>query len=147
MTFLIIIFFVSILLVFGMLYFRVWEIRTSRVQISENRKYPLLIISFRYIEKNMLYLTKYIVQEIIFILAKYWFIVITKIKKWFNNKWPKINSYFTNKKNVEQNTSYRHSFFQKAILESKAKIKNIKEEVKEKNEEEESNNINVNTPE
>jgi len=131
MTLIIIIFFISILLAFGMLSFRAWEIKTSRVQIPENNKSSLPKISFRHLEKNMLYLTKYIVQGILFIFAKYWFIITTKIRKWFNSKWPKINSYFRNKKEEEQNTSYRHSFFKKAILESKAKIRNIREKVKE----------------
>ncbi len=77
----------------------------------------------------MLYFIKHILQGLIFILAKYWFIIINKFSKWFNSKWPKIDSYFTKK--PKSKTPYRHSFLQKAILESKAKIKSIKEKVKE----------------
>ena len=124
-----------------MLFFRAWEIRTSRVQIQEKPEINLPQLSFRHLEKNMLYLTKYIVQGLLFIFAKYWFVITTKVKRWFNEKWPKINSYF--KKSTEPNTPYRHSFLRKAILESKAKIKNIREKVKEEIEVEEEKEKNT----
>lgn len=119
-----------------MLFFRAWEIRTSRVQIQENPEFTLPKLPFRHLEKNMLYLTKHIVQGLLFIFAKYWFIFTTKIKKSFDEKWPKINSYF--KKKIDSSASYRHSFFKKAVLESKAKIKHIREKVKEEIESEEN---------
>lgn len=130
MTFTIIIFFVSIITAFGMLLFKAWEIKTSSTQTEGvDNKATLPEFPFRHLEKNALYLVKHVLQNLIFIFVKYWFIVITKAKKWISDKWPKINSHFTKK--PESNTPYRHSFFQKAILESKTKIKSIKEKVEE----------------
>ncbi len=129
MTLVIIIFFISILVAFGMLFFRIWEFRTSRKEFIKIDKSYTYRIQFRHIEKNVLYLTKYVVQKAIFGLAKYWFIFITKMRKNFNEKLPKINSYL--KKKQELNTPYRHSFIKKAVFELKEKIKRIKEKVKE----------------
>ena len=112
-----------------MISFRVWEIKTARAQSKEVIEITLPEFPFRHLEKNMLYWAKHIIQGVVLVSAKYWFILTTKFKKWFNEKWPKINAYF--KKNTDSNTSYRHSFLKKAILESKAKIKHIKEKVKE----------------
>ncbi|MDD3662861.1 MAG: hypothetical protein PHT84_03280 [Candidatus Pacebacteria bacterium] len=128
MTLIVIIFSLSILTAFGMLLFRAWEIRTSQIEIDNNKQNILKEIPFRHLEKNMLYFIKHLIQGIVFIIAKYWFIFIAKIKKIINGKWQKNGS--VSKKNINQN-SYRHSFFSKAILESKAKIKHIREKVRE----------------
>ncbi len=130
MTFVIIIFFISITVALGMLYFRVWKIKTKRIENPGAQEFILPKIQFRHLEKNMLYLTKHILQGLLFTFVKYWFIVVTKVKKWFNSKWPKISSFFKRKK-TNQNISYRHSFVKKAVLESKARIKHIREKVKE----------------
>lgn len=138
MTFIIIIFFLSITTAFGMVFFRAWEIKTSRIEISSKEKKALPEIPFRHLEKNMLYFIKHLIQGFVFVSAKYWFIFVTKIKKIFNKKLPKIKALF--RKNTNQN-SYRHSFFSKAILESKAKIKHIREKVREEiNPDSEDNN-------
>jgi hypothetical protein len=120
---------------FGMLSYRSWEIKTARTQNIEAKEFVLPELPFRHLEKNMLYLAKYVIQSLVIILAKYWFITITKFKKWFDEKWPKINAYF--KKKTDSSISYRHSFLKKAILESKAKIKHIRKKVKEEIGEEE----------
>lgn len=139
MTFTIIIisiFSVSTITAFGMLLFRSWEIRTSRVKTpDENLNISLPDLPFRHLEKIMLYLTKHIIQTVVLAFAKCWFTILAKIKKWLNYKWPKISSIF--KKNKNNNTSYRHSFIKKALLESKAKIKYIKEKVREEHGEKE----------
>ncbi len=124
MTFTVIIFILSIVSAFYMLLLKAYKIRRTH-NISLENKIP--VFPFRHLEKIMLYFIKYIIQTFVFIFIKYWFIIIAKIKKWFIDKWPKINSYF--KKKPDLNKPYRHSFFQKAILESKAKIKSIKEKV------------------
>ncbi|MEK7586240.1 MAG: hypothetical protein AAB477_03375 [Patescibacteria group bacterium] len=113
---------------FGMLTFRAWEIRTTRVSIPENIEKIAPDLSFRHVEKSMLYLTKHLVQSIVLGLVKYWFIITTKSKKWIADKWPKIYSYFEKKKDGASEPT-KPSFFQKAILESKAKIKRIREKV------------------
>lgn len=97
MTFVIIIFFISITVALGMLYFRVWKIKTKRIENPGAQEFILPKIQFRHLEKNMLYLTKHILQGLLFTFVKYWFIVVTKVKKWFNSKWPKISSFFKRK--------------------------------------------------
>jgi len=127
MTTVIIIFYISIISALGMIFWRAWELRHSNNFIIHKRRVILPHLPFRHLEKNMLYLTNQVLQNIVFRIAKYWFIITGKIKKWVNKKWPQIDSYFTEK--PRSNTSYRHSFLKKAILESKAKIKKIKAEV------------------
>jgi hypothetical protein len=128
------IFFIAIISAFGMLTFRAWEIRTSRISIPEDGSQIVPDLSFRHVEKNMLYLTKHLVQSIVLVVVKYWFIITTKTKKWIADKWPKIHTYFEGKTEGASELT-KPSFFQKAILESKAKIKKIKEKVKREHEE------------
>ena len=128
MLFTIIIFFIAIILAFGMLAFRAWELRTARASMPENVENKVTDLTFRHVKKNMLYLTKHIVQGIVLVVVKYWFICVTKTRKWISDKWPKINAYF--QKKPESTENQKPSFFRKAILESEAKIKRIKEKVK-----------------
>jgi len=133
MTIVIIIFFISILVAFGMLSFRAWQIRTSQIaQVSDNNESHIPELSFRQIEKNMLYLTKHIVQVVVLTGAKYWFIIITKTKKKVSGSWPKVHAYFQ-KKPVSEKPE-KPSFVRRAILESKSKIKRIREKVREEHE-------------
>lgn len=91
-------------------------------------------LSFRHVEKNMLYLAKHILQNIVLFIVKYWFIGVGKFKRWIM---PKINSYFGKKE--ETSTEIKKlSFFKRAILESKAKIKRMKEKVKREQEQKEA---------
>jgi len=129
------IFFIAIIVAFGMLAFRAWEIRTLQIKI-ENTEPPVPEISFRHIEKNMLYLTKHIVQGAVLVVVKYWFIITTRGKKLIVNKWPKVNDYL--KKKPESPEGEKPSFFKKAIIESKTKIRRIKEKVKREHGEEEN---------
>lgn len=129
----IIIFFIAIITAIGMLAFRAWEIRTNRVSIPENIENITPDISFRHVEKSMLYLTKHVVQGIILVVVKYWFIVVTKTKKWIIDRWPKVHAYFENKSEPDD-TLKKTTFFRRAILESQAKIKRIKEKVKKEHE-------------
>lgn len=129
MTLLILIIFViSTILSFGIVSFRVWEMRTGRIEIPNYKISYKDNLSFRHLEKNMLYLIKHIIQSIVILLAKVWFVSKKKVKLWFSDKLPKINKYFKIK---ESQTPKRHSFLKRAILESKAKIKKIKESVEE----------------
>ncbi len=126
----ILIFFITIIIAFGMLAFRAWEIRTARVSISESTDKIEPDLSFRHVEKSMLYLTKHIVQSIVLALAKCWFIITTKIKKCVTDKWP----YYFQKKPEVSAEHAKPSFFKKAILESKTKIRRIKEKVRREHE-------------
>ncbi len=123
----IVIFFIAIVTAFGMLSMRAWEIRTNRIT-PEIVEHPMPELSFRHLEKNMLYLTKHIIQSIILVCAKYWFILTTRTKKWISTKWPKIHDRFIKK--PESSETVSPSFVQRAVLESKAKIKRIREKVK-----------------
>lgn len=132
MAFTIIIFFIAIFMAFGLLFFRAWEIKTSRVSISENIENKSPDLTFRHVEKSMLYLTKHIVQGIVLWTAKHWFIITTKAKKEISDSWPRINSYF--QKKPESLEAQKPSFLSRAILESKVKIKRIKEKVQKDHE-------------
>lgn len=125
----IVIFFIAIIAAFGMLMFRAWQIRTMRIPIPENIENRVPDLTFRHIEKSMLYLTKHIIQWIVLGVAKWWFITVTKTRKWVSEKWPKLHDRFT-KRPEENKETTSPSFVQRAILESKAKIKRIKEKVR-----------------
>jgi hypothetical protein len=132
MTIIIIIFFISILLVFGMLFFRTWEINNSHVLKPEAPKKVIPEIYFRQIEKIMLYLTKHVVQWIVLVVVRYWFIISTKTKKWVCKNLPKVNKYF--KKAPKEIDDKRISFVKRAVIESKIKIRRIKEKVRKEHE-------------
>lgn len=127
MTLAIIIFFISILLAFGMLAFRAWEIKTNRKTLVDTN-ISLPEFPFRHLEKNMLYLTKHILQWIVIISVKYWFVTVIKIKKIIVEDWPKVHNLLKRKPKKEPG---KMSFAKRAILESKFKIKRMKEKIKE----------------
>jgi uncharacterized protein YpmB len=133
MTIIIIIFFVAIVLIFGMLFFRAWEINNSHVLKPEASKKVIPEIYFRQTEKIMLYLTKHIIQWIVLITVKYWFIVSTKTQKWICKNLPKIDNYFK-KVPKEIDDSKGVSFVKRAVIESKIKIRRIKEKVRKEHE-------------
>lgn len=128
MTLIIIIFSVAIISLFGMLIFRAWEIRTSRVEKSLSNIETFPKMQFRHVEKIMLYLAKLVIQWIVLIVVKYWFIISTKTKNWIGRNLPKIYEFFKEKtKDINQQ---KNSFVSRAVLESKIKIRRIKEKVK-----------------
>ncbi len=127
MVIVIVIFFISIITAFGMLSFRAWQIRTGRVNIEGSGELAMPEVGFRHLEKNMLYLTKHIVQWLVLSAVKYWLIFVTKTKKWISENWPKFHAYFQKK---PQSPDAKPTFIQRSIRESKIKIKRIKEKVK-----------------
>src|SRR5574343_357733 len=123
MTILIIIFILSIIAILGMLTYRAWQIESSgRENFLIIRKLPPEIY-FRQIEKIMLYLTKHALQSIVLLGAKGWFTIKAKINKWIQKNSPRIHKLFEKKENT------RKTFVGKAILESKIKIRRIKERI------------------
>ncbi len=134
MTILIIVFLISIISLSVMIKFRAWQIKTGKVNIEiESQRSLLPKIYFRQTEKIMLYLTKHIIQWVVLIIVKYWFILQTKIKKWIKDNSPKIIKFFG--KNDSANKNSKITFFKKAIIESKFKIKHMKEKIIRENEE------------
>ncbi len=131
MIFTISIFFIAIIGAFGMLMFRAWEIRTSRLIIEEKQNKHVRELSFRYIEKIILFLIKHIIQWIILSTVKIWYLVTTKIRVLLQNKLPKVNKFIQKKTNTD---SRKISFIQRAIIESRIKIKKIKEKIKKEHE-------------
>ena len=109
-----------------MILFRAWEIRTKRLS-SDHSGTPPHKVSFRHIEKSMLYLSKHIIQGIILVIVKYWFIGTTKLNKWLCKSWPKLYSLFNSDHDCSPTPP---SFFQKTLKESKLKIRRIKEKVR-----------------
>jgi len=135
MTLIIIIFFIAIVGAFGMLMFRSWEIQNNKIVIEENREKHIPELSFKYIESIFLYTIKHIVQWIVLFIVKLWFIIITKSSIWLQNKLPKLNKLFK-KKERNGTDSRKISFVERAVMESKIKIKKVKEKIKKDHEEE-----------
>jgi len=108
--------------------FRAWEIKTSRVEEPLPSKKVFPKIYFRHVEKIMLYLAKHIVQWIILMVVKYYYIFTTKTKKWVKTNSPKIHKFFNKKPKGEY--QQKNGFVRRAVLESKVKIKHIREKVK-----------------
>ncbi len=120
------IFLIAIILALGLLSYSAWEVDTG---VRNANSYPVFKISIRKTEKYVLYYTKQILQSIVITAIKYWFILVTKSKKWVKEKWPHI-VHKLRPKPLE--AGERPSFARKAILESKIKIKRIKENIREK---------------
>jgi len=134
MIFIIIIFFIAIIGAFGMLVFRAWEIRTNRISTENKEKKYTTELSFRRVEKIFLFVAKYTIQGIVLFSVKTWFLITTKVKVWLQNKLPKINKFFQKKASAD---SRKISFIQRAVIESKIKIKRAKEKIKKEHEEKE----------
>jgi hypothetical protein len=123
-----IIFFIAIVFAFGMLTFRAWELRTGHATMPSLASEKAPEFSFRQLEKYMLYLTKRAIQWIVLTAVKYWFIGVTKFKKWVADKWPKVHAFFS--PTPRPTTSTRPSYVRRAVKESKIKIRRVKEKVK-----------------
>lgn len=143
MTYIIIIFFIATIGAFGMLLFRVWEIKTSRIIVSEisEEKLPSRI-SFRYIETIILYLAKHAIQWTVLLFVKLWYLLVSRIKLIILDKLPKINRFFN--RISKSDDPRKISFVQRAVIESKIKIKRVKEKIKKEHEEKEEEIIENN---
>jgi hypothetical protein len=133
MGIIIILFFIATILAFGMLSFRAWEIETLRTLPPGSPRKIIPEMYFRHLEKIMLHLAKHIIQWIVLMLVKGWFILTTKTKKWIGINLPKVYKFF--KKKTEEIDQQGMSFVRKAVLESRMKIRRIKEKVKREHEE------------
>lgn len=119
----------SSLTAIGMLFYRAWQMETAgRENFLVIRKLPPEIY-FRQIEKIMLYLTKHAVQWVVLSGAKGWFKIKAKTNKWIHKNSPKIHKFF------EKKETGKKTFVGKAILESKIKIRRIKEKIEREIEE------------
>ena len=118
-----------------MLMYRAWEIRTNRLVVKEETEQFTPELSFRYIEKIMLYIAKHIVQWIVLSAVKLWFLLVTKTKIFLQSKWPKIHNLFKKKENGGGD-GRKISFVERAVMESKIKIKKVKEKIKQDHAEE-----------
>lgn len=132
MGIIIILFLIAIILAFLMLSYKAWEIKTLRVEPTISPRKLVPEIYFRHLEKIMLHLAKHIIQWIILMLVKYWFTVSAKTKKWVKKNWPKVSDFL--KRKTEDINQQKNSFVQKAILESKIKIRRVREKVKREHE-------------
>ncbi len=126
MTLAIIIFLISIAFLFGMLFYRAWEIKKGKVEKPDPNTNFLPAVFFRQIERIMLYWTKRGVQCVILVAVKYWTIFVEEGKKLINRKFPKVKDFF---KRLGRKRNHG-AFIQKAMIESKFKIKKVREKVK-----------------
>ncbi|HAE36323.1 MAG: hypothetical protein UR85_C0006G0011 [Candidatus Nomurabacteria bacterium GW2011_GWF2_35_66] len=143
MTLIIIIFFIAIILAFGMLIVRDWKLRTKRIIIIDEQDKFTPNLSFRYFEKIFLFLTKHIIQWIVLSSVKVWFLIVAKTKVLFQNKLPKINKLFKKKEGIFD--SRKISFIQRAVIESKIKIKKVKEKIQKEHEDKLESSTDVET--
>lgn len=120
-----------------MLFYRVWEIKTSRIILKEKNENYLPKLSLKEVEKIALYMIKHIIQSVVIFIIKSWLLFITKTKIWIQNNSPKIHKFFQKKTCTD---SRKISFVERAIIESKIKIKKVKEKIKKEHEEIEENN-------
>lgn len=130
MTYLIIIFFVSLAIAFMMLNYSAWQVKNG--ERGKERTWMLVFPPIRHIEKYLLYFLKHFIQKVILFCVKYWFLFITKIKKWIIENWPKIKNRFSKNKK-EEIYPKSPSFLRRAVFESKVKIKRIRQKIKEEN--------------
>jgi len=135
MGIIIILFLIATVLAIFMISYRAWEIDTLRIEPMTPRRDLVPKMYFRHLEKIMLHLTKYIVQWIILIVVKEWFILITKTKKWAKKNLPKICNFLRRKNHNTDNSPKKLTFVEKAVLESKIKIRRVKEKIRKDQEE------------
>ncbi len=125
------IFIVSFVITFGLLY-RSWrELKAGKRAIIPQEPKD---ISYRTIEKYVLYYGKNFAQILVINVVKYSLIFRIKAKKLVLEKWP---STYEKIKNIGKGKSSngKPSFLAKAILESKTKIRRIKDKVRKEHEE------------
>jgi beta-xylosidase len=127
MTISIIIFIISLLIVFGILLSSAHQVRRGQRQVDGIWAPD---VSFRKIEKYVLYYTKNIVQITVVTVVKYSMIGAIKTKKIVREKWPHVHTKVKKILSKKENVDGKPSFIQKAILESKTKIRRIKDKVK-----------------
>ena len=125
----VIIFLLAIIIAFGVILYRAWQIRKGNGNIIYELN-PFFKLSFRDFEKSLLIILKHFIQKLVLISVKYWFLFVMKTKKWFIEKLPKIHNIFRKK---EENGLEKKpdTFFTRALLESKYKIKRIKKKIRE----------------
>jgi hypothetical protein len=119
---------VSLISLFLIISYRVWEIRTSKIEIFVNDMKSELQLCFRNIEKITLYFTKKIILNMITLSVKFWLILKIKIKKKIVENWPKIHKLIT--KTEKELTPKKNSFIKQTILEAKVRVSKIKEKIK-----------------
>ncbi len=126
MTVSIIIFLISLAIVFGLLAYSTRDVLAGKRQVHAPWSPD---VSFRKIEKVVLYYTKNIVQITVVTVVKYSLITAIKTKKAVKEKLPHIHKR-VKKVFGKRNPDGKPSFIQKAVLESKTKIRRVKDRVK-----------------
>jgi hypothetical protein len=128
----IIIFLIATIIALGVLYYRIWQIKNidDSTLIEEIPVDHIHIISFRKLEKDVLNFLKRFVQKLVLLIAEGWFLFTTKTKKFLMEKWPRIHNFFSPNK-VSPTQTGQPTFFTKALLESKYKIKRLKKKIRE----------------
>jgi hypothetical protein len=131
-TFVIIIFCIALIVAFSMLAVRAWKLRTGRMPTPEKVQDVVPHVPFRQVEKTVLYLTKHAVVTTVVAVAKYWFIIRTKVTKEVSANWPKVHAWFQAK---PKSPTARPSFIKRSVTESKIRIRRVKEKIRREHEE------------
>lgn len=114
-----------------MVTFRAWEIKNGRATEPTTFRKIFPEIYFRHTEKIMLYWSKNIIHWVILYIVKYWFIISTKTKKWFDKKLPQIRIFF--KRLSRDGGKIREIFAHRSVIELRTKIKHMREKVRREN--------------
>jgi hypothetical protein len=133
---LIFIFTVAISISFLTVSYRAWQMRRLGARSMESNINYAESFSFRNIEKVMLYWANRTVVGVVGFVVKYWFTITTKTKKWIAESLPKVHKIIEKVDKVPNNTLVKpRTFIRKTILESRAKIRRVREKVKMEHEE------------
>jgi hypothetical protein len=123
------IFLLSTITAFGVLCYSAWEAQTeTRMPVGRP---PMKKISVRQMERYMLYFLRHFLQLLVLLVVKYWFLALTKAKKFIVEKLPKFHTWL---KSVFVNTSGRPSFFSRMSSDLKVKISHMKDNIKKDHE-------------
>jgi hypothetical protein len=128
------IFLISIATAFLVPTYRAWEIRTRGAETTLDSAPYTENFSFRNIEKVVLYLTKNFIVLVVLGVAKYWFIAVTKSKKWLEENMPKVLNVFKRKEVQEDGLTKNYSFTRRLILELRAKLRRTREAIRREHE-------------
>src|SRR3989344_256060 len=129
MTYLIFIFFISIILIASMIYYKVWQIRIGKTLIQ---RYNFADINLDMIEKKVVNSAKKFTRLLILTILKIWFKVLDQINKKIQEFQPKIKKLLNkNGYKIIRNTNTASSFI-RIIKEYKIKIRRVRKEVENK---------------
>jgi hypothetical protein len=129
---LIIIFLISVIACFGMLFYKSWQIRVGHAEMTEKKERAVVsALTFVSLKNSMLYYAKRLSHIAIILVLRFWVWMTHSVSKLIQSKLPKI----------EDGDGKTNSQFLKTISTYKNRIKRMRERIKEKEETKEENKV------